>query len=123
MKTQEQDIKDQTGKGAQDTAGSDNSRRNENLNRKEVDKEEVDHKEGRGICKRCGKVRHKTEECFRPLVCTRCKKEGHVPRACPEIAPWEHIAPFCGLAAPELGFHIIQEEETGKVLRTSLILH
>jgi hypothetical protein len=66
-----------------------------------------------GICKRCGKIGHKSEDCFRPLVCARCKKEGHVPRACSEIAPWECIAPFCGLAAPDLGFHIIQDDESG----------
>jgi predicted Zn-ribbon and HTH transcriptional regulator len=67
-----------------------------------------------GICKRCGKVGHKSEECFKPLVCPRCKKEGHVARACPEFLPWECIAPFCGLAAPELGFHVIQDEDIGE---------
>jgi predicted Zn-ribbon and HTH transcriptional regulator len=70
-----------------------------------------------GICKRCGKIGHKSEDCFRPLVCARCKKEGHVPRACSEIAPWECIAPFCGLAAPDLGFHIIQEDEPGDTVK------
>jgi hypothetical protein len=86
----------------------------ENLKRKEADKEELEYKEIEGGCKRCGKVGHKSEDCFRPLICTRCKKEGHVPRACPETAPWEHIVPFCGLAAPELGFHIIQEDDNGE---------
>jgi hypothetical protein len=73
-------------------------------------KEVVDGKSNVLMCKRCGKVGHKSEECFRPLVCPRCKKEGHVARACPEIMPWECIAPFCGLAAPELGFHVIQDD-------------
>lgn len=57
---------------------------------------------------------HKSEYCLRPLICSRCKKEGHVPRACSKSAPWEHIAPFCGLAAPELEFHIIQEKDYGE---------
>jgi hypothetical protein len=48
------------------------------------------------------------------LLCPRCKKEGHVARACPEVLPWECIAPFCGLAALELGFHIIQDDESGE---------
>jgi hypothetical protein len=30
------------------------------------------------------------------------------------MAPWECIAPFCGLAASELGFHVIQDEESGE---------
>jgi 5-hydroxyisourate hydrolase-like protein (transthyretin family) len=46
-------------------------------------------------------------------MCPRCKKEGHVARACSDSLPWECIAPFCGLAAPELGFHIIQDDEYG----------
>jgi hypothetical protein len=69
------------------------------------------------ICKRCGKVGHKTEECYKPLLCPRCKAEGHVARACPEMLPWECIAPFCGLAAPELGFHIIQGDESGEAAK------
>jgi hypothetical protein len=31
--------------------------------------------------------------------------------------PWECIAPFCGLAAPELGFHIIQDDEYGEAAK------
>jgi hypothetical protein len=27
-------------------------------------------------------------------------KEGHVPRACSEPMPWDHLAPFCGFVAP-----------------------
>lgn len=65
------------------------------------------------LCKKCEKVGHKSEKCFRPLVCSRCKKEEHVPRACSEYLPLECIAPFCGLTAPELGFHIIQYAEVG----------
>jgi hypothetical protein len=103
----------------QDTTGSDTSGRNENLKRKEVEKGEAEIKEVQGACKKCGKVGHKTEECFRPVVCSRCKKEGHIPRVCSEIAPWEHIAPFCGLAAPELGFHIIHDEDSGEGVRDS----
>jgi hypothetical protein len=65
-----------------------------------------------------GKWGHKSEECYRPLVCSRCKKkEGHVPRACSEYLPWECIDPFCGLAAPELGFHIIQDEDSGDIAK------
>jgi hypothetical protein len=114
MQTQDQDNKNQTGKGIQDTTGSDNSGKTENLKRKEMEKEEMEHKEAHGSCKSCGKVGHKSEDCFRPPAHSRCKKEGHVPRVCPEIAPWEHIAPFCGLATPELGFHIIQEDDSGE---------
>jgi hypothetical protein len=51
------------------------------------------------------------------LVCPRCKKEGHVARACPEVLPWECIAPFCGLATPDLGFHIIQDDESGEAAK------
>jgi hypothetical protein len=29
------------------------------------------------------------------------------------MAPWECIAPFCGLAALDLGFHVIQDEDAG----------
>jgi hypothetical protein len=70
-----------------------------------------------GICKRCGKIGHKSEACFKPIQCPRCKKEGHVARACTEILPWECIAPFCGLAAPDLGFHIIQDNEYGEATK------
>jgi len=41
-------------------------------------------------------------------VCGRCKKEGHVPRACEEIMPWDCVAPF--VAAPGQGFHVVQNE-------------
>lgn len=78
-----------------------------------MDKEVDDHKEAQGVCIRCGKVGHTTEDCFRPLVCTRYK-EGHVPRACPKSTPWGYIAPFCRLAAPKLGFHIIRDDDTGE---------
>jgi hypothetical protein len=71
------------------------------------------------ICKRCRRVGHKSEDCYRPLVCPGCKKEGHVARSCPEIMPWECIAPFCGLAAPELGFHIIQDDDSGDSAKES----
>jgi hypothetical protein len=80
-------------------------------------KEAAEGKSNIILCKRCGKVGHKSEECFRPLVCPRCKREGHVARACPEIMPWECIAPFCGLAVPELGFHIIQDDDDGEAAR------
>jgi hypothetical protein len=80
-------------------------------------KEAAEGKSNIILCKRCGKVGHKSEECFRPLVCPRCKREGHVARACPEIMPWECITPFCGLAAPELGFHIIQDDDDGEAAR------
>jgi hypothetical protein len=40
-----------------------------------------------------------------------------VARACPEILPWECIAPFCGLAAPDLGFHIILDDEYGEAIK------
>jgi hypothetical protein len=71
------------------------------------------------ICKRCGRVGHKSEDCYRPVICPRCKKEGHVARSCLEIKPWECIAPFCGLAAPELGFHIIQDDDSGDTVNES----
>jgi hypothetical protein len=44
-------------------------------------------KDNLGICKRCGKIGHKSEACFKPIQCPRCKKEGHVVRACLEILP------------------------------------
>jgi len=68
-------------------------------------------------CIRCGRVGNKVEDCVRPLICGRCRKEGHVPRACEEVMPWECIAPFVGFAAPGQGFHVIQNEgveESGK---------
>jgi hypothetical protein len=72
----------------QDTTGTEASGRNENLKRKEVEKGEAESKEIQGACKKYGKVGHKTEECYKPVVCNRCKKEGHIPRVCSEIAPW-----------------------------------
>jgi len=51
------------------------------------------------------------------MVCSRCKKEGHVSRVCEEVLPWECIAPFVGLASSSQGFHVIQSEgleETNK---------
>jgi hypothetical protein len=30
-----------------------------------------------------------------------------------DMAPWECIAPFCALATPDLGFHVIQDEDAG----------
>jgi hypothetical protein len=74
-------------------------------------------KDNSGICKRCGKIGHKSEACYKPIQCPRCKKEGHVARVCPEILPWECIAPFCGLPAPDLGFHIIVEDEYGELTK------
>jgi hypothetical protein len=73
-----------------------------------------------GICKRCGNIGHKSKECFKPLVCPRCKKEGHVARAFPETLPWECIAPFCGLAAPDLGFHVIQDDDNGEATKDTV---
>ncbi|CAN6288347.1 unnamed protein product [Urochloa humidicola] len=63
-------------------------------------------------CSKCGRFGHKTEECFRPVVCKRCKKEGHVPRVCTEVLPWECIAPLCGMAATGQGFHVILDDDT-----------
>jgi hypothetical protein len=42
-----------------------------------------------------------------------------VSRAYPEFSPWECIAPFCGSAAPKLGFHVIQDDETGEASKES----
>lgn len=67
-----------------------------------VVKAEEEVKMNPGICRRCGKIGRKSEECFKSLICPRCKKEGHIARACPEILPWDCIAPFYGLVAPEL---------------------
>uniref|UniRef100_K3ZCJ0 CCHC-type domain-containing protein n=1 Tax=Setaria italica TaxID=4555 RepID=K3ZCJ0_SETIT len=69
---------------------------------------------GGRIWRGCGKIGHRSRNCFKSLVCGRCKKEGHVPRACPEFMPWECIAAFCGLAASGQGFHIIQDEDYGE---------
>jgi hypothetical protein len=33
------------------------------------------------------------------VICTRCKKEGHVARVCLTKMPWEFISPFCGFFA------------------------
>jgi hypothetical protein len=87
-KTHEQVNKGQTEAVMQDTTGTEASGRNENLKRKEVEKGEAESKEIQGACKKYGKVGHKTEECYKPVVCNRCKKEGHIPRVCSEIAPW-----------------------------------
>jgi hypothetical protein len=87
------------------------------VNKKKIEEKGTEENLTSGICKRCGRIGHKSEDCFRPLVCARCKKEGHVPRACSEIAPWECIAPFCGLAAPDLGFHIIQDDESRDIVK------
>jgi hypothetical protein len=40
-----------------------------------------------------------------------------VPGACPEVLPWECIAPFCGLVASELGFHVIQGDDYGEAAK------
>jgi hypothetical protein len=61
-------------------------------------------------CSRYGKIGHKSEDCLKPVICGRCKKEGHVPRVCAELMPWDCIAPFVGFAAPGQGFHVIQNE-------------
>ena len=76
-------------------------------------------------CIRCGRVGHKAEDCVRPLICGRCRKEGHVPRACEEVMPWECIAPFVGFAAPGQGFHVIQNEgveESGKEMANCALI-
>jgi hypothetical protein len=96
-------------KGDEKTAAN----RNSNNLEKQIGKGPEEDKTIGGICKRCGRIGHKSEDCYRPMMCPRCKKEGHVARAYPETLPWECIAPFCGLAAPELGFHIIQDDEFG----------
>ncbi|CAN6285278.1 unnamed protein product [Urochloa humidicola] len=62
-------------------------------------------------CGKCGRYGHRTEDCFKPVICKRCKKEGHVPRVCSEVLPWECIAPYCGMAAPGQGIHVILEDE------------
>ncbi|CAN6199371.1 unnamed protein product [Urochloa humidicola] len=62
-------------------------------------------------CGKCGRYGHRTEDCFKPIICKRCKKEGHVPRVCNEILPWECIAPICGIAAPGQGIHIIPDDD------------
>jgi hypothetical protein len=82
-------------------------------NKKEEGKTMEESKLTPGFYRICGKVGHKSEDCFKPVICARCKKEGHVPRACNEIMPWECIASFCGLASPELGFHIIHDDDPG----------
>lgn len=45
-----------------------------------------------------------------------------IARACIEVLPWECIAPFCGLAAPDLGFHIIQDDESGEATKETFNL-
>ncbi|CAN6381079.1 unnamed protein product [Urochloa humidicola] len=85
---------------------SEHSRRGENV-------KNDNFKQGYPLCEKCGKTGHKTEDCFRPIVCGRCKKEGHVARVCVEIKPWECIAPFCGFAAPGQGIHVIQDDNLG----------
>ncbi|CAO2203360.1 unnamed protein product [Urochloa humidicola] len=85
----------------------------DNQKKMEPEKKGDMHRQKAGNCEKCGKYGHKTEECFRPMICARCNKEGHVPRVCTEVMPWEHVAPFCGFAAPGQGFHIIQDDSRG----------
>ena len=47
----------------------------------------------------------------------RCKKEGHVPRVCEELLPWECLAPFVGLASSSQGFHVIHNEGVADTTR------
>jgi hypothetical protein len=101
----------------QQQASSEAMKKSDKFRSKEVGKNSEEPTAAPGLCKKCGKVGHKTKECYRPLVCSRCKKEGHVPRACSEYLSWECIAPFCILAALELGFHIIQDEDTGDTVK------
>lgn len=67
-----------------------------------------------GACIRCGRFGHTAEECMDPIICSRCKKEGHVPRVYTEVMPWECIAPFCGFVASGQGFHLIQDNDYGE---------
>lgn len=65
----------------------------------EGDRRKEEIKSFNGSCCRCGRSRHRPEECANPLTCARRKKEGHVQIVCTETMPWDHIAPFCGFAA------------------------
>ena len=53
------------------------------------------------------------------------KKEGRISRVCSTCMPWEHLAPFCGLAAAGQGFHWIpssdQDEESKDMANCALI--
>ena len=59
-------------------------------------------------CEKCGRFGHKSEDCFKPVICPRCKQEGHLARVCTEVMPWEFVAPYYGIAAQGQGFHLIQ---------------
>ena len=78
--------------------------------RQEILLKNVEHKRADGSCNRCGKIGHRPEAYPSPVICARCQKEGHVPRVCSEIMPWECIAPFCGFTAPGKGFHYIHSD-------------
>jgi hypothetical protein len=106
-------------KGVQEASTAESGGKTESLKRKEVDPATEDTKEIPVVWKRCGRMGHKSEECYRPVICSKCKREGHVARVCTDLAPWECIAPFYGLAAPELGFHVIQDEEMGESSKES----
>uniref|UniRef100_K3Y104 CCHC-type domain-containing protein n=1 Tax=Setaria italica TaxID=4555 RepID=K3Y104_SETIT len=126
-RTNEQNAKRQHGKGNFEQEGSlhsankevfdteiaENSGRREYQLKKEEERKVAEVKINLGICGKCGKTGHKAEDCFKPVIYPRCKKEGHLPRVCPEIMPWECIAPFCGFAALGQGFHIIQDDDYG----------
>ncbi|CAO2143048.1 unnamed protein product, partial [Urochloa humidicola] len=91
----------------------DENLRKENLGGQERDKKMADFKQASG-CGKCGRFGHRTEDYFKPIICSRCKKEGHVPRVCTEIMPWECIAPLCGVAAQGQSFHVILDDEVSE---------
>ncbi|CAO2145092.1 unnamed protein product [Urochloa humidicola] len=89
---------------------SDQKGKGEAQTKEEAGKKQTEKGQTEG-CNRCGRFGHNPEDCFRPVICRRCKQEGHVARACNEKMPWEYIAPFCGFAAPGQGFYTIPEED------------
>uniref|UniRef100_K3Z0A5 CCHC-type domain-containing protein n=1 Tax=Setaria italica TaxID=4555 RepID=K3Z0A5_SETIT len=74
---QQEAAKPPINKGIHDIEMIDNSgRRDQNLKREE-DRMPDENKTNMGICKKCGKIGHRTKDCYKPLLCPRCKKEGH----------------------------------------------
>jgi hypothetical protein len=77
---QEGEERSAVNKGVQEASTPESSGKNESLKRKEVEPAIEATKETPSGCKRCGRVGHKSEECYRPVICPKCKKEGHVAR-------------------------------------------
>lgn len=71
----------------------------------------------KALCDRCGRLGHGPQSCADPIICERCGKKGHVARVCNEKKLWDHLAPFCGLAAPGQGFFFIESDKNDQRIK------